>query len=399
MPGQIDIGMEIADLKKLLIRSKREPVNCAIGLSKDGVPKIHVDKIKKPRACLAELTKSHGSLKMPGFGSMHVDVDEDPKLVILTLNKPAPGFGRKFKKGLRGTGFTKIMIMHEDGSPAEQIGEDEDEGDEQQGAETAGGEAETTDATPQLDTGGDTTTATETTSTSFDAAGLTHRLTAAVKLMLPVIAANPSMRDDLKTLAESAQAAIKSANSGAEDVIQQLELAIDEARQGGQSGAPGGQADGTQTGAAQAGAAPGDGTQADGKQAALRSVPKLWMDTIKTMEADCHKLKDAIRKDFADQPREVIADIEKNFDRIDQVCERFDRRLADLLLDAAEAPDQASRTAALTKVRTAVAAQVKWAATDPVIGLLDDNPFGVSMGIKQRLASVLGQVNEASRLN
>ena len=374
MPGQIDIGMEIADLKRLLVRSKKEPVNCAIGLSKDGVPKIHVDKLKQPRACLAELTKAHGSLKTPGFGSVHVDVDEDPKMVILTLNKPSPGFGRKFKKGLRGTGFTKITIIHEDGSPAENIGED-DEGDEQTADPN---QTVADDATPQLQTGDDAATGTQptTAAAAFDTAGLTHRLTDAVKLMLPVIAANPSMRDDLKTLAESAQAAIKSANPGAEDVIHQLELAIDSARQSAPAAAPGA-ADGGQPGT-------------------LQTVPKLWLDTIDSMVADCGKLKDGIRKDFGDQSPEVVADIEKNLSRIDQVCGKFDKSLADLLQSAAGASDQAARTAALTKVRAAVAAQVKWAATDPVVALLDDNPWAPAR-IKQRLATVLGQVNELSR--
>lgn len=361
MPGQIDIGMDIAELKRLLIRSKKEPVNCAIGLSKDGVPKIKVDKLKQPRACLAELTKNNAGLKTPSFGSVHVDVDDDPKLVILTLNKPAPGFGRKFKKGLKGTGFTKIRIDHEDGSPSEAVGE-EDEGEEQttEGAPTAVA-ADTTPAPGQAP------------AAAFDAAGLTKRLTDAVKLMMPVIAANPSAQGDLKTLATNAQAAIKAANPGAEDMIHQLELAIDSARQN----AP----------------AP----PADGKQATLQSVPKLWLDTIAAMEADCGKLKDAIRKDFAGESPQVVADIEKNLARIDQVCGRFDKSLADLLQTAAGAPDQASRNAALTKVRAAVAAQVKWAATDPVVALLDDNPWAPAE-IKQRFATVLGQVNEASRV-
>lgn len=361
--AQMDIGMDVTDLKRLLIRSKKEPVNCAIGVGKDGVPKIKVDKLKQPRACLAELNKSQPGLKTPGFGTVHVDVDEDPKLVILTINKPAPGFARKFKKGLKGTGFTKISIVHEDGSPSEQIGE-EDEGEDQ-----------ATEGAP-ADVAADTAPAPEQApAPSFDAAGLTKRLTDAVKLMLPVVAANPSAQGDLKTLATNAQAAIKAANPGAEDMIRQLELAIDNARQNAPAASGG------------------------GKQATLQAVPKLWLDTIATMEADCGKLKDAIRKDFSGESPQVVADIEKNLAHIDQLCGRFDKSLADLVQAAAAAPDQASRNAALTKVRAAVAAQVKWAATDPVVALLDDNPFGISTGIKQKLAAVLGQVNEASRLS
>ena len=110
-------------------------------------------------------------------------------------------------------------------------------------------------------------------------------------------------------------------------------------------------------------------------------------------------MKDAIRKDFAGEAPDVVADIEKNLGRIDQVCGRFDKTLAELLQSAAAAPDQATRNAALIKARSAAIAQIKYAASEPLIGLLDDNPFGVSPGIKQKLATVLTQVTNATRVS
>ncbi len=53
--------------------------------------------------------------------------------------------------------------------------------------------------------------------------------------------------------------------------------------------------------------------------------------------------------------------------------------------------------AAFTKVRAAVANQIKWATSEPLVALLDDNPFGVSPGIRQKLASALTEVTNASR--
>ena len=366
MAAPVNFGMDTADLKRLLVRSKKEPVNCAIAMGKDGGPLILLDKIKQPRAVSAELTKKFSDMKNPRWGTAFVDIDEDPKKVILTLNKPSPGFARKLKKvALKGTGFTKVEIHHDDGSPPELVAEEDDEGGDagQAGAPTGAGDAAAPAATPQPQP-----------AAPLDVAGLTKRLTDAVKRMLPVIAADPSRQNELKALATQAQGAIKAADPASERMIGQLEAAIDG---GGQSKS----------------AAPADAA----KTAALTAVPKRWLDTIASIETDCGKLKDAIRKDFAGEAPAVLADIEKNLARIDQVCGKFDKTLADLLQNAANAPDPASRNTAFTKVRAAVANQIKWATSEPLVALLDDNPFGVSPGIKQKLASALTEVTNASR--
>ena len=365
------------ELKKLLIRSKKEPVNCAVAMSKGQQALIVLDKIKQPRAILKELEKKFGDVAMPRWGTAFVDVDTDPKLMILTLNKPTPGFARKMKKTLKGTGFAKVEVRLEDGTVDEAVGDDEEEGEEDGlGGASAAADG---DASAQTTTDEPATTMAPPAAQSavpFDVAGLTKRLTDVVKRMLPVIAADPSRQGELKTLATQAQAAIKGADPSAESLIDQLE---DTVNGGGQSGAT----------------APAD----PAAQAALASTPKLWLDTIATVESDCAKLKDAIRKDFAGEAPDVVADIEKNLGRIDQVCGRFDKTLAELLQSAAAAPDQATRNAALAKARSAVIEQIKYAASEPLIGLLDDNPFGVSPGIKQKLATVLTQVTNATRVS
>ena len=110
-PASPDIDK--GELKKLLIRSKKEPVNCAVAMSKSQQALIVLDKIKQPRAILKELEKKFGDVAMPRWGTAFVDVDADPKLVILTLNKPTPGFARKMKKTLKGTGFAKVEVRLE----------------------------------------------------------------------------------------------------------------------------------------------------------------------------------------------------------------------------------------------------------------------------------------------
>jgi hypothetical protein len=121
--------MDTADMKKLLIVSKRQPVHCGVGMTKDGVVLL-LDKIKPPRALVKDLEKQFPDMKSPHWGTAVVDTDEDPKLVILTLNKAAPGMARRMKKTLKGTGFTKVEIHLEDGSVADKVGEEDEEGAE-----------------------------------------------------------------------------------------------------------------------------------------------------------------------------------------------------------------------------------------------------------------------------
>ena len=121
-------GMDKAEMKKLLTRSKEEPVNCAIGIGKDQQAMFMLHKSKPPMAILKDLEKlAGGPLRNPCHGSALVDADRDPKLVILTVNKASGGLAARLKKTLKGTGFTKAMIRLEDGTIAEMAEEDGDD--------------------------------------------------------------------------------------------------------------------------------------------------------------------------------------------------------------------------------------------------------------------------------
>src|SRR5271163_4833828 len=128
MAAQIDTGMEKAEMKKLLVRSKKEPVNCAVAQPGSGPHALlMMDKIKQPRAVVKELEKQCADMKNPRWGTVSVDTDENPRLAVFQLNKPAPGMARRLVKTLKGTGFSKVQVRFEDGSPDEA---DEDEEDE-----------------------------------------------------------------------------------------------------------------------------------------------------------------------------------------------------------------------------------------------------------------------------
>ncbi|MFC7539042.1 hypothetical protein ACFQU2_05655 [Siccirubricoccus deserti] len=121
------IGMDKDELKVLLRKSKSEPVNCAVAASGEdrtlGV--IVLDKVKAPKAVSTQLEKRYPKATLVRWGKAEVDTENDPKLVIFTLNKNVTGLGKKLKKSLKGTGYTKVLINFEDGSPSEQELEEE----------------------------------------------------------------------------------------------------------------------------------------------------------------------------------------------------------------------------------------------------------------------------------
>ena len=59
------------------------------------------------------------------FGTAMVDTDDDPTLVKFMLNKPVTSMARRLVKTLKGTGFRKVQILLEDGSPVEVAAEEE----------------------------------------------------------------------------------------------------------------------------------------------------------------------------------------------------------------------------------------------------------------------------------
>ena len=119
--------MDAAELKKLLNVAKADPIKCAAGVAKDGSAHLILHKTKAGPALLKELEAEVGKLTGPCFGMASVNPDNDPKLVVLTVNRAAGGIGRKLKKSLKGTGFSKVTIRLEDGTEVEAAGEEDEE--------------------------------------------------------------------------------------------------------------------------------------------------------------------------------------------------------------------------------------------------------------------------------
>ena len=108
-----EAAMDKRALKKLLVRSRKGPVNCALvqGDSESGgAGLLLLHKLRPAKGLLKDLKKQFPTASKPCFGTVEVDADADPSLVTFRMNKTYSGFERRLVKLLRGTGFKKVQI-------------------------------------------------------------------------------------------------------------------------------------------------------------------------------------------------------------------------------------------------------------------------------------------------
>ena len=124
-PSATDTGMDKQAMKKMLVRARKAPVNCAMAVGdteSGGSGLLLMDKRKPARSLLKTLKEQFPTAKNPSFGTASVDPAADPFMVQFKMNKTYGGFDRKIVKLLRGTGFKKVAVEKGGGE------EDEDEG-------------------------------------------------------------------------------------------------------------------------------------------------------------------------------------------------------------------------------------------------------------------------------
>jgi len=125
------------------------------------------------------------------------------------------------------------------------------------------------------------------------------------------------------------------------------------------------------------------------KLAALQQAPQVWTQTRTVMSKNVQQLSDAIRKEYASQPPEVLADIEKGMAKMSQVTARFDHRLAEAMDKAHKAKDETARKAELAKAKAILTEHIKYVQSEPMIAHIDANPFGVETNLKKVLTASL----------
>lgn len=244
-------GMEKGELKRMLRFAREEPVSVAFALGGDGKVIVQLDKRKPGRALERALKDDAPDSKNHRWGTAVVDPD-DPKLVKFVVNKAGGGMARKLVVALKGTGFSKVQIVLEDGSAVEA----HEEEDATAGDDAGSGQAAAPDGSQAATQAGARSDAGPS-SGQPDPKELTRDLTGLVKRMLEVIRQDPSQKAALAELATDAQASLKrgdldQAAAGIEVFRQVLGAATDA------GGAGGGAADQDQGAASRAGDGAGD---------------------------------------------------------------------------------------------------------------------------------------------
>jgi hypothetical protein len=128
---------------------------------------------------------------------------------------------------------------------------------------------------------------------------------------------------------------------------------------------------------------------------ALNKAPEAWLKTRQDMEKAIKQLKEAIRREFAEQGKDIIADIEKNMAKLDAILEKLDARLATSLDKARSAQNAAARASELKNSKSLIVDYIKYVKSEPLIAHIDSNPFGVKTNLKQTLSTSLIEMAKA----
>ncbi|MDQ2736709.1 MAG: hypothetical protein M3Y55_17350, partial [Pseudomonadota bacterium] len=89
---------------------------------------------------------------------------------------------------------------------------------------------------------------------------------------------------------------------------------------------------------------------------------------------------------------EVLAEIDRNVQRVDIVLDKLDTRLADALSRVGAAKDPAGRKAEMASAKTILADYISFMKSEPLIDHIDNNPFGIKPQVRQVITGSLAHV-------
>ena len=350
----VDVDSDKAGAKQLLNKSKAEPVSFAAAIGEDGKSAVMLlDKMKAPRALLGQLQKDHPKASKPVFGTAQVDEEKDPKLVRLQVNKASSGLARRLVKTLKGTGFNKVELMLEDGSLAESSGgEDEEDAGETQAEEQPAvavapppPPAPPPPAPPQA---------------KHDAGQLARALKALVTQVAAVH--EPEQRTSLLKLANEAQGHLK-ADELAE--AEQSIVALNRALAG--AAKPGGNTGGSPA----------------------RKLQPVWQNAKESIDGKLEQLARELRA-LDDEDANQVAEFGLFGLTSGGETVKLMKALAEY--DGADAGKRPQAGAALREAASTYRTQLD---ANPVAGMLDDNPFGIELGLRETLGGALQEIESA----
>lgn len=362
MAGEVNTGMDKTEMKRLLAKSKQEPVNCAFGQGKDKtVALLLLDKIKGPRGVEKDLVKQFPDANNTRFGVALVDMDDDPKEVKFRINKMVSGAARKLIKTLKGTGYTKVVIMLDDGTVVEKDSEEEEQPTtETQGTETVtppSNEPEASNVPPPPPPPPPQPQA-----PAYDKAALTKQWNDLVKEIPAALAKAPLLKDQLTKYATDGQVNLKTDNLAyAAAAIEQLRRAL-EAVKAGETGA---------------------------SKATYEKSAKIWHAIRGQMEEKIEALRSQIVTTY--EPTGLSGQLDTAYrNRVSGVLEMLDESLADKLESASQVLDPTARATLVQEAKVLIQTYKGFVDTDGTITELDSNPFGVDMKLRATVGGALG---------
>ena len=403
-------GLDKAELKKFLKMSrKRGPMNMAFAIGGDGKAIIQIEKIKPPRTIERTLKSDAPDSKNHRFGTVYVD-PEEPKLAQFVVNKAGGGLARRLIVQLKGTGFTKVKLLTEDGAVCEEdegedeevVDQDDDDHEDELGA--ADGQ-DSMPVKPTLEMPQDAIAPEETHATGLDippdgqdgaappdAQTLTKDLTGLVKQMLTVIAADPSQKAALTELATDAQANLKGGD------LRQAAASIDILRRAIELS--GGTA--SSASAAPAASPPANGEEGassakqpaqNGSSPAFVKARAAWLATRQRVEGEVDKLYGAMSSVYKDHG--VSGDLEKFFrKKVEPMLQTLDESLSDKLDEVTKNADPEQHEKLVQEAKRIMQSYQDYLAREPLIAMLDNNPF-VSLSIEKTLTTTLSALSRA----
>lgn len=131
------------------------------------------------------------------------------------------------------------------------------------------------------------------------------------------------------------------------------------------------------------------------KAGQLAQAAAAWRQTHGQADERIKALQAAVKSHCADAPAALLQEIEKGLLKLDAVLDTVDHRLADSLVRAGEAKDDAARQAELANAKTLFAEYIGFVSSDPLVAHIDQNPFGVKTGLAALLGSGLNAAAKA----
>ena len=131
------------------------------------------------------------------------------------------------------------------------------------------------------------------------------------------------------------------------------------------------------------------------KAGKLLEAAAAWRQTQGEAQARVAALMAAVKSHCADSPAPLVAAIDKGLLKLDAVLKTVDHRLADALATAGKAGDAAGRDSELGKARALVTEYINYVKGEPLVALMDSNPFGAKAGLQALLADGLTKAAKA----